>query len=280
MRTNARLPRKPVFMAGLTIPRRTLLLMLTTLATGCAAPKLATPTVVTRPSGPAAPSADEQIITIGQSVQGRPLRLHVFGVAPNPILIFGAIHGDEPTSGTLAADLLHYLRANPSAYAGTSVAILPVANPDGYAKTTRVNAHGVDCNRNFPASNWKTSPRGERHGGPSAASEPETQAIMHAVELLRPRAIISIHSISGGRECNNYDGPGEMLAQVLHQSNGYPPTPTIGYPTPGSFGTWAGIDNNYPTLTLELPANGTAEDAWQRNRAGLLSAIKTDFAAE
>ena len=32
----------------------------------------------------------------------------------------------------------------------------------------------------------------------------------------------------------------------------YPVEASIGYPTPGSFGTWAGIERNIPTITLEL----------------------------
>ena len=27
---------------------------------------------------------------------------------------------------------------------------------------------------------------------------------------------------------------------------------SIGYPTPGSFGTWAGVEKKIPTITLEL----------------------------
>lgn len=27
---------------------------------------------------------------------------------------------------------------------------------------------------------------------------------------------------------------------------------SIGYPTPGSFGTWAGVEKGIPTITLEL----------------------------
>jgi protein MpaA len=32
----------------------------------------------------------------------------------------------------------------------------------------------------------------------------------------------------------------------------YPTEGSIGYPTPGSFGTWAGIEHNIPVITLEL----------------------------
>ena len=32
----------------------------------------------------------------------------------------------------------------------------------------------------------------------------------------------------------------------------YPTESSIGYPTPGSFGTWAGVERDIPTITLEL----------------------------
>jgi murein tripeptide amidase MpaA len=71
--------------------------------------------------------------------------------------------------------------------------IIPVVNPDGYAYTWKSdrlwrknrrnngNTYGVDLNRNYP-SNWahggsSSNPRDETYHGPSAASEPEVQAI-------------------------------------------------------------------------------------------------------
>ena len=32
----------------------------------------------------------------------------------------------------------------------------------------------------------------------------------------------------------------------------YPVEESIGYPTPGSFGTYAGVERNIPTITLEM----------------------------
>ena len=48
--------------------------------------------------------------------------------------------------------------------------------------------------------------------------------------------------------------------------NGYPTMASIGYPTPGSLGSWAGIDRGIPIITLELPARETGPAAWERNR--------------
>jgi protein MpaA len=56
--------------------------------------------------------------------------------------------------------------------------------------------------------------------------------------------------------------------------NVYPVKATIGYPTPGSFGSWAGIDLQIPVITLELPRDLPSEKAWEGNRDALLEAIR------
>ena len=39
-----------------------------------------------------------------------------------------------------------------------------------------------------------------------------------------------------------------MISDIIK----YPVEESIGYPTPGSFGTWAGIEKGIPIITLEL----------------------------
>ena len=89
--------------------------------------------------------------------------------------------------------------------------------------------------------------------------------------------IISIHSIDGGRECNNFDGPGEAIAKVMSEHNHYRVASTIGYPTPGSMGSYAGIDRQIAMITLELPRDASGEESWNRNRDALLAAIQKPF---
>ncbi|MEI7835585.1 MAG: DUF2817 domain-containing protein [Planctomycetota bacterium] len=214
-------------------------------------------------------------VVIGTSVEGRTIAMYLFGTGTNPTFIFGGIHGDEGVAADIARQMIDHLRANPAAWSGRSVAIIPEANPDGLARGTRQNAHGVDCNRNFVASNWARLPRGNRYyGGPAAGSEPETRALMQAIQQLSPGRIIALHSISAGKHCNNYDGPGEGLAERMAAANHYPVKATIGYPTPGSFGTWAGIDKRIATVTLELPAGRDVASLWAPNKAALLAAIR------
>lgn len=182
------------------------------------------------------------------------------------------MHGDEPKGVYVARKLIQLLEADPDAAPKVNWIILPVVNPDGYERRQRRNARGVDINRNFPTEDWaNSSARSRMYGGSRPASEPETRMIIRAVEMYRPDRIITVHSIDRGRHCNNYDGPGRPLARRLARCNGYPVRSGIGYPTPGSFGTWAGVEQGIPTITLELPSRDSAKKCWERNREALLS---------
>ncbi|MDB5339750.1 MAG: Zinc carboxypeptidase [Planctomycetaceae bacterium] len=241
-------------------------------ACGAVAVPSAIPSKAPTPVIPRVPAPE--VVLLGYSVQGVPITMHVFGTQGRTALIFGAIHGSEPNSGHLARHLLDYLLEHPAAYANRRVAVIPVTNPDGLVRTRRLNEHQIDLNRNFPATNWKISKRGATFGGEKPASEPETQAIIKAVELLEPDRIVSIHAITKGRECNNYDGPGADLAEAMKLENGYRVAKTIGYPTPGSFGSWAGVDRQIPTITLELPVDLPGEECWKKHREALLAVIQ------
>jgi protein MpaA len=220
---------------------------------------------------PAVVRLAERAVILGQSVENRAITLNVLGDSTDVTLIIGAIHGNEATSGTVAQRLVEYLRLNPEKLAGRCVAVIAVANPDGVARGLRTNKNLVDLNRNFPAANWAKTRKGVNFGGERAGSEPETAAVLKAFELMKPARVVSIHSMD--KPCNNYDGPARLLAEVMSRSNGYMVKDNIGYPTPGSLGSWAGIDRGIPIVTLELLHSMNGEKAWEGNRVALLSVI-------
>ena len=214
--------------------------------------------------------------TLGRSVEGRAIDAYAFpGPAKHTVLVLGGFHGDEPKSVFLARRWIDLLRADRAASDNSRWVVVPLVNPDGYAKRKRRNAHQVDINRNFPTQNWtRTSRRSRMYGGPSPASEPETRAVMAVVKRFRPTRIVTIHSIGADRHCNNYDGPGRALALAMRRHNRYPVTASIGYPTPGSFGAWAGVEHNIATITLELPSRYSPKRCWEGNIQALLCAAR------
>jgi len=234
----------------------------------------AAPAVRPSPAPAEAPAPMPQRIVVGRSVEGRPLVLHRFSRWGGGTLVIGGIHGSEPTSAEVAERLVALLARRPDGWDDAPVAVLPRANPDGLVRGTRVNARGVDLNRNFATANWTLRQPGRAtYGGPQPESEPETRALLRAIAMTAPARIVSIHSIPDGRECNNFDGPGEYLARAMRTENGYPVVPSLG-PCRGSLGNWAGVDRGVPILTLELPRHQPGPEAWSRNRTALMTVIR------
>lgn len=205
---------------------------------------------------------------IGRSVLGAPIHARSTTARRTRVagLILGTMHGDEPKSAYVVRRLWDELAAWPSASELVPCVIVPVVNPDGYARRRRRNARGVDLNRNFPTTDWSpAATRSRHHPGSRPLSEPESRAIHRLVLRVRPAWIVTVHSISNHMFCNNYDGPGRWLARLFARHNRYPVRETIGYPTPGSFGRWAGKERGVAVLTLELPSHHSPQRCWRDN---------------
>ena len=149
---------------------------------------------------------------------------------------------------------------------GNNLLFIPCLNPDGMALGKRTNANNVDLNRNFPTKNWGQN-KGENatcddettsyYGGKSPSSEIETQFVINIIEKYKPKLILTLHA---PYKVVNYDGPAENIAKQISKITGYPVEASIGYPTPGSFGTYCGVERNIPTITLELDEECPVEE--------------------
>ena len=167
------------------------------------------------------------------------------------ILVISLIHGDEAQAGDLARFWLERLA---KVDARNSWRIIPVVNPDGVNNKTRMNANGIDLNRNFPTVDWtaesikfwekdaKKSPR--KFPGYAAASEVETQCIMRHLEEYKPDFVISIHT---PLRVLDFDGP--KLAKKIRYD--YLPWKSLGN-FPGSLGRYLWVERQTPVLTTEL----------------------------
>jgi predicted deacylase len=101
-------------------------------------------------------------------------------------VVLGAMHGNEPAGITVA----HAVR-NSRRIKGVDLWVVPTINPDGVARNTRGNAHGVDLNRNWGRS-WAPL-GGAYNSGPRPWSEPETRAFRDFLASVRPRFVVSFH---------------------------------------------------------------------------------------
>jgi len=207
--------------------------------------------------------------TYNTSSQGNSIYLLELGKGENTTLVFGAFHGDEPGTFDLAVRLGRYLAKQPDLLK-VKLVLVPVLNPDGLLAGTRVDGNGVDLNRNFPTKDWSPAYTKERYfPGSEPASEKETLLAMQLIDNYKPDKIISIHD---DLHVINYNGPAADLARMMARYNHYEIADNIGYPTPGSFGTYAGEELQIPTITIELPPYNPKE-AWAINRDALISGI-------
>lgn len=181
-----------------------------------------------------------------------PIFLHQWNENSNHwphLLLIGGVHGDEIEGVAAARGLLAYLSAPGVDLPQLRISLIPEFNPEGVLLKSRGNSAGVDLNRNLATKDWTadyTTPR--YFPGKAALSEPENKALAQFLESDPPHFIISLHSYKPMLNVNG-DCP---EAEVISQRTGYKVVPDIGYPTPGSLGTYAGLERKIPTLTYEI----------------------------
>ncbi|AHM74096.2 murein tripeptide amidase MpaA [Yersinia hibernica] len=200
------------------------------------------------------------LLTLGQqygtSLLGAPL-LYFPAANPSPRtgLIIAGTHGDESAAIVALSCALRTITPEQQRHH-----VILAVNPDGCQLGLRANANGVDLNRNFPAKNWQAGETVYRWNsaaqardvvlstGEYAGSEPETQALCILMTQLSPHWVVSLHEPLACIEDPGSSALGERLAANF----ALPLTTSVGYATPGSFGSWC-ADINLPCITAELP---------------------------
>jgi protein MpaA len=203
--------------------------------------------------------------TAARSVQGQTLWMRDIkpDAAQLRVLVLGAIHGDELSSASVA---LHWIALAGETAGPGSQAIhwrfIPALNPDGLLATPprRVNANGVDLNRNFPTPHWARDARAywERRTGkdPRRWPGPESAFLYSQMQRFKPHLIVSIHAPYGVLD---FDGP-----TVAPSRLGRLYLDQVGI-FPGSLGNYGGVHKGVPVVTIELPnATRTPLDAEMR----------------
>ncbi|HSP35421.1 MAG TPA: murein tripeptide amidase MpaA, partial [Thermoanaerobaculia bacterium] len=85
--------------------------------------------------------------------------------------------------------------------------------------------------------------------GSEPSSEPETKALLALIARVHPRAVVTIHAALA---CVDDSGASHLGRQLADRC-GLPFLTEIGYPTPGSMGTWAG-EQGLNLVTWEFEA--------------------------
>ena len=196
------------------------------------------------------------------SVEGAPILVKEYPPLANRrargrVLLIGGIHGDEYSSVSIVFKWMQILDRYHSGLFHWK--ITPLMNPDGLLrkKSQRMNANGVDLNRNFPSPNWfeeardywvrRTSSNPRRFPGDAPLSEPESRWLNDEIERFEPEVIVSVHAPHGVLD---FDGPPEAPERFgsLHLN-------LLGT-YPGSLGRYAGVHRGIPVVTIELERAG------------------------
>jgi len=153
---------------------------------------------------------------------------------------------------------------------------------DYFAYNWKSNANGVDLNRNFALSNWSQvttgilSPCFRNYKGPSAASEPETQAVSAYVRGLGEiEGMLAFHTagqvvywdcgMTGAVRQETFD-----LAEAVCEHTGY----QFIYDDhlDASLNDWMTLELDIPTVTVELAnvvypmPTSELDEAWEQAR--------------
>ncbi len=170
------------------------------------------------------------------------------------VLLIGGIHGDEQTAASIVFKWLENMQKSSDQEFQWKVA--PVINPDGLLapKPRRMNARGVDLNRNFPTPDWqkeapaywsrvtRSDPR--RYPGKAPISEPESRWVYDTIEKYKPDVVISVHAPFGVLDFDGPTSPPSRFGRLIYNRVGV---------YPGSLGNYSGIHKDIPVVTIELP---------------------------
>lgn len=117
---------------------------------------------------------------IGQSVLGNPIYSYTIGTGKTKILLWSQMHGNESTTTKALFDLLKLLNSNSDLVAellkSFTFLAIPMLNPDGAAGYTRINANGIDLNRDF-----------------QDLTQPESQLLRKVYEDFKPDFCYNLH---------------------------------------------------------------------------------------
>lgn len=121
-----------------------------------------------------------QLQTIGYSVEKRPIYTFTIGTGKNRILMWSQMHGNESTTTKALMDFLNFLQSNDPTAKNLLIhftfCCLPMVNPDGAKRYTRVNAAEIDLNRDA-----------------NLLTQPESIALRKAFDDFKPDYCYNLH---------------------------------------------------------------------------------------
>ena len=115
---------------------------------------------------------------VGHSILKQPIYAHQIGKGPVKVLMWSQMHGNESTTTRALFDLFNHLHSpqGDELLKGLTLMIIPQLSPDGAGAYTRVNADGVDLNRDA-----------------QDLTQPESVALYSVFEHFAPHFCLNLH---------------------------------------------------------------------------------------
>ncbi|MGB3607013.1 M14 family zinc carboxypeptidase [Psychroserpens sp.] len=127
--------------------------------------------------------SNNEIITVdvvGTSVNKLPIHVMTLGRGKIKILMWSQMHGNESTTTKAVFDLCNVLSSHDAnakqILKSCTIQIIPILNPDGAKAYTRVNANGIDLNRDA-----------------QDLSQPESQVLRSVLNSFQPDYCFNLH---------------------------------------------------------------------------------------
>ncbi len=219
--------------------------------------------------------------TIGFSAGGRPIPLYTLGDGSRVVTLVGGIHAGFAPAGVAVVEqaMIHYQQNPDDIPDGVVLHFIPNANPDSpFAPgevSGRLNARGVDLNRNFGCdwSDASTTATGvQLNEGIAPFSEPEAVALRDYFADTRPTVAIFYEArASNGLvtpgECDGSLGDSERFGRAYATGSGYDYRVTD--PVNGDASNWL-VQQGVPAFFVLLRDYAELNDsAWNRNLDGI-----------
>lgn len=212
----------------------------------------------------------------GYSEKGRVIDGYEIGDGESCLLLFASMHGREKGGKDLLDMLSEEVIANPDLVDPRKrLVIIPLVNPDGYYdQEDKVNANGVNINRNFNTSSWvrHSSEDETTYAGPEPFSESESRVIKEVAEDCQSGAMIVFHS-QGHLVSPEARDRSIELARWYADKTGYHYFDEWDYA--GTATRWFEETTGGAAMTIELTNH--IDSDWEINKEALLKLISFEL---
>lgn len=222
--------------------------------------------------------------TIGFSAGGQPITLYKLGDGSRVVTLVGGIHAGFAPGGVAVVDrAMAHFAANPDEIPdGMALHFIPNSNPDSRLAVGelpgRINANGVDVNRNFgcdwsATAMWRGAPI---NSGSGSFSEPEFAALRDYFLDVRPAVVIFYDA----RAAQGWVSPGECdgsmddtvrFAEAYASASGY--VYTVTDPIVGDASNWLVSQGTPAFFVLLRDYEEVSANTLSRNLDGIRDTI-------